>query len=113
VGKIIGWGFSISFLITAMGLSKNFSETRSMTSLGVSILCFGVVFWLSKTTYNATKKVMMATTAVLTVTGLATWFVLDDIVEDMFGLGFYYTWEITAVAVGLPVMAYVFKHDDQ
>src|SRR6185295_6454208 len=112
VSKLIGWLFSVSFLIAALGLSKNYSDTQNMTSLGTSILCFGFVFWLSKTTYNATKRVMMTTTAILTVTGLATWFALGDLAQDFVGIGPYYTWEVAAVGIGFPIMHYVFKKED-
>jgi hypothetical protein len=112
MGKIVGWFFSISCLIAGLSFAKNYSETGYMVSLGAAILCFGAIFLLSKATYQATRKVMAATTIILVVTGVLTWLAVGDVAEVFLGLGFYAAWELCVVVLGLPVMAYVFKHDD-
>jgi len=117
MGKIIGWFFSITFFITALGFAKNYSDTGNMTALGVSILCFGFIYWLSKTTYQTTRKVMIATSILMVITGLLTKFLLADLVTSFLAAdpesGFYLAWEAAITVLGLPTMIYVFKNDDK
>ena len=117
MGKIIGWFFSITFFITALGFAKNYSGTGNMTSLGVSILCFGFIYWLSRTTYQTTRKVMIATTALMVITGLLTKLLLADLLTSFINAdpesGFYLAWEMAITILGIPTMIYVFKNDDQ
>jgi hypothetical protein len=103
--------FSTFCFVAGLGLAHNVSATNDMTSLGVAILCFGIVFWLSKSTYQNSKKVMMYTVAIIAGTGVLAWFFVADLLYYFTGFGFYCAWELCALLIGTPVMAYVFKND--
>ncbi len=109
MGKLFGWFLSMSFIITGIGFAIDYSQTSFMPYMGFSILCFGCVFWLSKTTFQNSKRVMTATTVILMGTGLATHLLLADTVQNYTGLGEFPTWEICMLVIGLPVMHHVFK----
>jgi hypothetical protein len=109
MGKLIGWLLSMSFIIAGIGFAISYSQTNFMPYTGFSILSFGCVFWLSKTTFQNSKRVMSATTIILVGTGLVTHLVLADIVQAYANIGEFLTWEIVMLVVGLPVMRHVFK----
>jgi hypothetical protein len=112
LSKVLGWFFGMICLIAGFGFAKDYSVTGNMAALGVSILCFGCVFWLSKVTYATSKRVMTATTAIMVVTGLLSWFVLGDLAEFYIGINVYITWAACVLVIGLPIMIQVFKKED-
>jgi len=99
----------MSFIIAGIGFAITYSQTSWMPYTGFSILCFGCVFWLSKTTFQNSKRVMTATTVILIGTGLLTHFLLADLAQYYAGLGEYSTWGICMVIIGGPIMRHVFK----
>jgi hypothetical protein len=113
MAKTIGWLISMAFLIAGLGFAHNMSETGNMEPLGISILCFGIVYWLSRTTYQSSQKVMIGSVAVLVVSGLLANFVVADVIDEYLGwdIGFYLPWVICMLAVGAPVMGYIFKNE--
>lgn len=109
MSKLFGWLASMSFFIAGIKFAIAYSETSFMPYMGFSILCFGCIFWLSKTTYQNSKRVMTATTAILIGSGLVAKFVLADMAQYYTGLGMYAAWEAVMLLVGVPVMGHIFK----
>jgi hypothetical protein len=109
MNKLIGWLLSMSFIIAGIAFAKDYSQTGFMPYTGFSILCFGCVFWLSKTTFQNSKRVMTATTVILIGTGLTANFLLADMAQYYVGLGLYPTWAVCMLLVGIPVMHHIFK----
>jgi hypothetical protein len=112
MAKTIGWLISMSFVISGLFFAQVMTDTGSIEPMILVIFSFGIVFWLSKTTYETSKKVMGSSLGMLILSAAVAKYIVADLLAEWFGIGFYFSWEICMLALGGPVMAYVFKHPD-
>lgn len=109
ISKFFKWAINISFFILGFYCLTYATEESTIKPLIFVLFSFGMVLWTAKAVYKGSQKVIMATAAVLALAGLAArygvWGLL--LANDIF-VGFYPVWELCALALGLPVMIYVF-----
>ena len=111
--KVLKWFVSVSFFILGIYLLRQTTENDDIRPLILVIFSLGVVYWMSKETYEASKKVFLIGLGVVLLAGVAArllvWPMLMD--ADVY-IGYYMTWELCALAVGIPVMTYVFWKEE-
>ena len=109
--KVIKWILSMSALICAIAFMGIYGDTGDMKYMAVIVPCLAVVFWLSKSTYEASKPVMVKGFGVLAVGGIIAYFG-QSYIAPYLDTGFFMTWEILMLILGIPVMFVAFKKDD-
>ena len=103
------WLISVSFFILGVFSLRWAMADNTVSPMFVVVFSFGIVYWMSKTTYEASKKLFLTGLGVVLVAGLASrWIVWPYITLDLYGLGYYMTWELCTLVVGIPVMGYLF-----
>lgn len=110
ITKFIKWFISISAFIYGVSFLMRAEYTGTIKPVFLAVLCFGVVYWFSKTTYEAPRKILFYTFGVLLVAGAAARYV--DLDMMMFQIGYFASWQTWAFLIGLPVMGYVMSRDD-
>lgn len=107
--KVLKWLVSVSFFVLGVYLLRLAMENDDIRPLILVIFSFGVVFWMSKETYEASKRIFLIGLGIVLIAGVVARFVLWPLLLTMnFMLGYYMTWELCTLAAGIPVMAYVF-----
>lgn len=107
--KLLKWLISVSFFIAGIHLLRLTTEGDTIKPLILVIFCFGVVYWMSKATYEASKKIFLIGLGVVLFAGLfARFLVWPYLLSGGIDIGYFMTWDACAVALGFPVMAYVF-----
>lgn len=112
--RYLKWFISALFLIGGIYFLKMATETDIKPMMG-AIMCFAVVFWTSKTTYEGSKNVMIGSTIVLGgsagLAHLVTLFAGGYLSSLYLDPGFYFWWIVLTFLTGMPVMFYIFKKD--
>lgn len=107
--KLLKWLVSISFFIMGIYFLRMAAEDDSIRPVFLVIFSFGVVYWMSKATYEASKKTFLIGLGIVLFMGMVARFLVwpylltADIIID-----YYMTWELTSVVVGIPIMSYFF-----
>lgn len=111
--KVFKWFLSMSFFICGIAFLRMTEEMDNIKPMGVAVLCMGVVFWLSKSTYEAEKKIFFVSVAMLILSAAVAKYLAGMVLMQFFGwdLGFYWRWEISLAAVCVPIMIYVLGKD--
>lgn len=113
--KALRWFFSAAALIWGICFLRMSTDKESIAPVIMCILLFGFVFWTSKITYEASRRILIYTVGALVGLGLTArftrWLTADLITmgTSRFDTGFYMWWMILVFLVGVPVMLYAFK----
>ena len=106
--KFLKWIISVAFLIIGAAFLQKFSDTGSIRPVGIVIMSFGIVFWMSKSTYEGPKKIFIISLILLGVAWALTHIFTGAFISAFTGLGFYTSWFLTTAAIGTPTMIYTF-----
>ena len=106
--KVFRWIICISALIGGIAALNASAVTASVKPIGIMIPCFAVVFWMSKLTYEASKPVFYTGLAIIFISWALSHFVVNYITYYYMNMGYFMSWEVTMLAIGIPVMGYTF-----
>ena len=108
--KYLKWFVGIAFFIAGIYFIQLTAKTGIQPAI-LAVFCFGMTFWLSKSTYESSKAVMVGSTVTVVGSGFLSRYFLGDFVANTFGLdlNFYVWWLATSFILGIPVMLYAFK----
>lgn len=107
--KLLKWLVSISFFIFGIYCLRMTFEDNTIRPVILAIFSLGIVYWFSKATYEASKKIFLTGLVVVLVAGLAARiFIWTVLLALGYEIGYYMTWELCSVAAGVPVMTYAF-----
>lgn len=108
--KLVKWIVSMSALICAIKFMGVFGDTNDITYMAVILPCLALVFWFSKSTYEASKPVMIRGFAVLAIAGVTAYAGIPYIVGYI-DVGFFMAWELIMLVIGIPAMLHAFIKD--
>jgi hypothetical protein len=106
--KLIKWIISVGFLIIGAAFLQKFSDTGSIRPVGIVIMSFGIVFWMSKSTYEAPKKVFLISLGIIIAGAILTHLFTGAFIGAFTGFHYYTSWFLTTAALGVPAMFYTF-----
>ena len=106
--NVLKWLISVSCFILGVFSLRWAMEDNTVSPMFMVVFSFGIVYWMSKTTYEASKMLFLAGLGVVLVSGLASRFLVWPYVTLDIGIGYYVTWELCTLALGIPVMGYAF-----
>jgi len=110
--KILRWLISVIALILGVYFMNMASIMETIKPLAGAMLCFAIVFWMSKVTYEASKRVFFTTVGLLVISGMLSYFFLQGYLLHYINIGFYMTWALAITIMGIPAMVYTYKKDD-
>ena len=111
--KLLKWLISVSFFIFGIWSLRMTFEGNTIRPLILAIFGLGIVYWMSKATYEASKKIFLIGLGLVLAAGVAArLFVWSLLLDKGYDVGYYLTWEICSFSIGIPVMAYVFWKED-
>ena len=100
--KAFKWCVAIVFLILGLGAILYFRDMHSTIHLFLALCSFGMALFLSKSWFNTEKTILLWG-------GVSAVIALGITIYVPIVSGFYLTWAIWSVAVGLPFMTLVFR----
>jgi hypothetical protein len=109
--KTLRWYISISFLILGIYGMTELAGGDDIRPLALVIVSFAMVFWFSKATYEASKKVFGTGMAILVGCGIVSYFLGAYVVSYYVEISFYRLWALLAGMVGFPVMMRTIARD--
>ena len=110
--KFIKWFISISAFIVGVFFLQMASETGEIFHTGLGIFSLGLVYIMSKSTFDAPKKILMGTAFVMLIAGIAAHLFFSYYTYVYLGGDFFLAWWLCTLALGLPVMSYIFYTTD-
>ena len=110
--KTLRWYISVIFLILGIYGMTALANGDDIRPVALIVVSFGFVFWLSKATYEASKKVFSTGMAILVGCGILSFVLEAYVVSYYVDIGFYRLWGLLAGVIGFPVMARTFAKDD-
>ena len=110
--KTFKWIVSVAFFIFGIFCLRIVTDEGDIKPLMLVVISFGMVYWLSKATYEASKKVFLTGFSIMMALGLLTHLFLWDIVSVFIpGIGFYTTWGLLTIVIGTPAMVRAYMND--
>lgn len=110
ITKLTKWVISISAFIYGSSFLMMIEASGTPKPLIMVVFCYGIVYWLSKSTYESSKKLFYTTLVIVAVAGFIPKFV--EIEMFFFQVSYYLSWNVWALIIGVPVMGYLFKTED-
>ena len=107
--RFFKWLVSISAFIYGCSFLMMIEGSGHIGPLILAIFCFGIVYWMSSNTYEGSKKIFFATAAIIVGTGFIPMYFNPPVM--IFEIGYYFSWNIWAAAIGFPVMWYLFSNE--
>lgn len=102
-GYVAKWLISASFFILGCVFLMKVADTGSIKPIIVSIVSFGVVFWLYKEEGTINKPRVFATAFSIVAAALAATYLYFD--YPVFNISFGISWWVWTAIIGIPVMA--------
>jgi hypothetical protein len=110
--KVIKWCISTTFAITGWGCLILARDYDSIKPVFISVVSFGVVYWLYEWGKKDISKPRIVITVLVFIAALAAaLYVQIDNVFFYYG-NIYYTWWVWCMIIGIPVMAVSYKKYD-
>ena len=103
-GYVAKWLISASFFILGCVFLIKVADTGSIKPIIVSILSFGMVFWLYKEQGTINKPRVFATLFTIVAASAAARYVYFD--YPVFNISFGVSWWVWTAIIGIPVMAF-------
>lgn len=110
ITKFIKWFISVTGFIYGASFLLRAEYTGEVKPVFFAVLCFGIVYWFSKSTYEAPRKVLFYTIGVLVASAAAARYV--DLDMMLFQIGYFFSWHLWAFLIAVPVMGYAMSKDD-
>ncbi|MCB9990829.1 MAG: hypothetical protein H6867_05550 [Rhodospirillales bacterium] len=107
IPKIIKWNIQVIFSILGLYFFILVKEIGHIGPMILGIFCFGIVYWMHKTSQELAWQIAVTTVGILIVSGtLANYGILD---WGLYGAGFYTSWIAWTVTIGSPAIGYAYK----
>jgi len=103
------WVTSTSFFILGVYCLRLATDEGTIKPIILVIFSFGIVYWMSHSTYEASKKVFLTGLALVLAVGLATRFYIWPLLLSYdWDIGYYMSWGLSTIVLGIPIMGVVF-----
>ncbi len=109
--KYLKWYIGIAFFIAGIYFIQLTAHIGIKPAI-LAIFCFGMTFWLSKSTYESSKPIMIGSTVTVVGAGFLSRYFLVFHAPLGLDLNFYVWWLASAFLTGIPVMGYAFKKSE-
>jgi hypothetical protein len=110
--KTFKWMVSVAFFIFGIYCLRIVTDDGDIKPLMLVVISFGMVYWLSKATYEASKKVFLTGFSIMMALGFLTHIFLWDLVAMFIpGIGFYMAWALLTLIIGAPAMVRAYMND--
>lgn len=109
--KFIKWFISISAFIYGVSFLMMAEYMGEIKPVFLGIMCLGVVYWMSHSTYEAPRKILYYTVGILIVSGGAARYI-DLSQYAPFDISYFFSWNIWAFLIAVPVMGWSLAQDD-
>lgn len=112
--KVFKWSLCATFFVIGAGFLWATNMTGSVKPIFVSILSFGILYWLSQAFFGKTKVLLGMTIAVLAVSCFCSLYFYHgfDFLSGWHGYDLFFEWALWCYAIGIPVMTISFKKWD-
>ncbi len=112
--KIFKWCLCATFFVIGCGFLAATDATGSIKPIFITILCFGILYWLSKSFFGASKSLLLVNCVVLGIAGACSWYLYQgfDFLSSWHGYDIFFEWALWCYVIGIPVMGFAFKKFD-
>jgi hypothetical protein len=110
ITRFIKWLISVSAFIYGCSFLMMVEDSGEVRPMILVIFCFGIVYWMSKSTYEGSKKLFYVTLAILLSCAAIPFYYNPNLLA--FTVSYYFSWNVWVLIFGLPIMLYLFKNDD-
>lgn len=108
--KFIKWFISISAFIYGISFLMMAEYKADIKPVFLAVLCLGVVYWMSHSTYEAPRKILYYTVGVLIISNFAARYI--DLDFFLFQISYFLSWNLWALVIAIPVMGRTLAKDD-
>ena len=108
ISKIFKWCVCATLFVIGAGFLAATDATGSVKPIFVTILCFGMLYWLSKSFFGMPKKLLLINFIVLAVAGACSVFLYQgfDFLSGWGGYDVFFEWNLWCYVIGIPVMGF-------
>lgn len=115
ISKLFKWCVCATLFVAGCGFFFASDVTGSIKPIFMAIICFGVLYWLSKSFFGLPKKLLALNFIVVAVAAGAAYFFYQGFgfLRGWSGFDLFFEWTLWCYAIGIPVMGFGFaKWDD-